>query len=179
MRQRRRISAEENELSVGGEGGWTVFQVAESYLHVVGDGERNGDGQADSEDDVGQAESVEAAVAKEKLAGGQAPDQRDDGENGAGQMGDGEQAGGGDHRHLDVRQESKQAQEKEIQEEKLLKEGPNCVSPVTLDEQCGGSWDVGGVELRSQADGCGGEQQGEDDDPEGTQKSSAAEAHGA
>ncbi len=167
------------ELSDSGEGGWTVFQIAETYLHVVGGGEGEGDGYADSEDDVGHAEGVEATVAEEKQAGGESPEQSDGGEDGAGKMGDGEQAGGGDHSHFYLGHDSKQAQEEEIEEEELLQEGPDGVSPVTPDEQCGGGGDVGGVKSLGQSDGDGGEQHGEGDDPEGTQKAATVEAHGA
>ena len=71
-----------------------VGEVAQTGAHVVGDGAGEGDGQADAQDGVGEGERVEIAVAQEEKAGDQSPDQRDWGEDRAGEVGEGEDGGG-------------------------------------------------------------------------------------
>ena len=47
---------------------WPVCEVAQADAHIVGDRTREGDGDADSEDSVGDSEWVEVAVIEEKRA---------------------------------------------------------------------------------------------------------------
>lgn len=71
-----------------------VSEIADADAHVVNDGRGNGDGNADAEDGVGDGEWPKVAITDKEEARREAEDQGDEGENGIGQMGDGEQHGG-------------------------------------------------------------------------------------
>ena len=76
-----------------------------------------------------EAEDVEIAVAKKKQAGGESPEQCDDGEDGVGQMSDAEEPDGDRNRAAAAGHDAQQAEQDEALEEKLLDEGPYGVSP--------------------------------------------------
>jgi hypothetical protein len=108
---------------------WVVAKVSEAYAHVVADVPRDGHCEADSEDGVGDSEDVEIAITKEEQAGGESPERGCYGEHGIGEVGDGEEADSSDDGAPLGWQEAKEAEEDEVLKEKLLYEGPDCISP--------------------------------------------------
>ena len=56
--------------------GRTIGEIAESDSHAMVNRTRDGDGNADTEDDMHRGQGIDVAIPKEKQAGSGSPDQR-------------------------------------------------------------------------------------------------------
>jgi hypothetical protein len=102
---------------------------------------------------VHEAQRVEVAVAKEDHAGGESPDESDDGEERIGKVSEGEESTGRDNRAALAGEDAKQAEQNEALQEKLLHERPDGIAPECLDEMSGAVRQVQRVESQGEGDG--------------------------
>jgi hypothetical protein len=138
---------------------------------------RDGDRQRDAEGGVRDGKWNDVAVVEEEQAGEEAPKERDGREDGIGQVRGGEEHGGGERCDVRLRwDEDEEAAEEDVLQENLLDERPESIAPVARDEVRGV---VQSVLVRGDEDEGGGEDECEDDNPEGACEVGELEAEGA
>ena len=113
--------------------GVAVGEVAQPDAHIVVHRRWNGDGERDSQDGVRQGQRIEIAIVEKEQAGGEAPKQGDGHENGAGQMGRGEDERGDEGGEFWVGKQAQDAREKKALNQELLHEGPEDVARIGPD----------------------------------------------
>jgi len=115
--------------------GVAVSEVVQPDAHIMVYRRRNGDGERDSQNGVHDGQRIEIAIVEKEQAGGQSPKQGDGRENGAGQMGRGEDERGDDGGELWVGKQSQETREKKALQQELLHECPEDVARIGLDEK--------------------------------------------
>ena len=125
---------------------------------------------------MGEAESVDVAVAEEEHARDESPDQGDGREHRIGQVSEGEDNRGDDDWHDFAGDQPQQTKEEVALQEKLLHQGPYDVGPAVQWQREGSVQAMQGVSPRGNQDRKTGEQESGSDDPEGLEESLAAEA---
>jgi hypothetical protein len=177
--RRERLETGDRRLETGGRVmGTGVVEVAEADAHVAGDGVGHGDGEAHTEDAVGEGQRIEVAIAEEERAGDGSPYYGERDEDWIRDVGGGEEDRGQRDSWIPQNAEAEEAREDVDLQDELLHQRPERVSQQVCDDGQRSVEGMQGVQVNREGDAGERDQDGGGDDPKRGEQAAQAETVG-